>query len=125
MKNVSFDNPYLLILAIPLLLLIIITFVIAIRKENRSKSVVASFIIHIAIVVFVSLAAAGTMITTILTETTVYVVADVSYSSNRNLSMVDNYIAELRNDLPKNTKLGVVCFGENAEILYEAGSLRA
>ncbi|MBQ8546462.1 MAG: VWA domain-containing protein [Clostridia bacterium] len=121
MKNVSFDNPYLLLLAIPLLLLIIIPFAIAIRKENRSKSAVASFIIHIAIVVLVSLAAAGTMITTILTETTVYVVADVSYSSNRNLNAVDHYINELKSDLPKNTKLGVVCFGENAEVLYEPG----
>lgn len=121
MKNVSFDNPYLLLLAIPLLLLIIIPFVIAIRKENRSKSAVASFIIHIVIVVFVSLAAAGTMITTILTETTVYVVADVSYSSDRNLNAIDHYINELKSDLPRNTKLGVVCFGEDAQILYEPG----
>ena len=69
MKNVSFDNPYLLLLAIPILLLIIIPFIIAIRKENRSKSTVASFIIHLIIVCLVTLAAAGTMITTILTET--------------------------------------------------------
>ncbi len=121
MKNVSFDNPYLLLLAIPLLLLVLIPFVIAIRKENRSKSTVASLVIHITIVVLVTLAAAGTMITTILTETTVYVVADVSYSGERNLDLIDEYIDELEKELPKNTKLGVVCFGENAEILYRPG----
>lgn len=121
MKNVSFDNPYLLLLAIPLVLLIVIPFIIAIRKENRSKATVASFIIHITIVALVTLAAAGTMITTILTETTVYVVADVSYSGERNFDLVDDYINDIKDNLPKNTKLGVVCFGENAEILYRPG----
>ncbi len=121
MKNVSFDNPYLLLIAIPLLLLIIIPFIIAIRKENRSKATVASLIIHITIVGLVTLAAAGMMITTILTETTVYVVADVSYSGERNLDLVDEYIDDIRENLPKNTKLGVVCFGENAEVLYRPG----
>ena len=121
MKNVSFDNPYLLLLAIPLLLLVIVPFIIAIRKENRSKTTVASLVIHLVIVCLVTLAAAGTMITTILTETTVYVVADVSYSADRNLEEIDEYIDKLREDLPKKTKLGVVCFGETAEILYRPG----
>ena len=121
MKNVSFDNPYLLLLAIPLLLLVIVPFIIAIRKENRSKTTVASLVIHLVIVCLVTLAAAGTMITTILTETTVYVVADVSYSADRNLEEIDEYIDKLREDLPKKTELGVVCFGETAEILYRPG----
>ena len=121
MKNVSFDNPYLLLLAIPLLLLILIPFIIAIRKENRSKSTVASLVIHIAIVVLVTLAAAGMMVTTILTETTVYVVADVSDSGERNLDLIDEYINDMKENLPKNTKLGVVCFGENAEVLFRPG----
>ena len=42
MRSVNFDNPYLLLLAIPLLLLVVIPFIIAIRKENRQKSAVAS-----------------------------------------------------------------------------------
>lgn len=121
MKNVSFDNPYLLLLAIPLTLLILIPFIIAIRKENRSKATVASLVIHILIVVLVTLAAAGMMITAILTETTVYVVADVSYSGERNLDKIDEYINDMKETLPKNAKLGVVCFGENAEVLYRPG----
>ena len=121
MRSVNFDNPYLLLLAIPLLLLVIIPFVIAIRKENRQKSAVASLILHIVIVCLVTLAAAGTKITTVLTETTVYVVADVSYSSERELDRVDGYIKEMSENLPKNTKLGVVCFGGDSVLLYEAG----
>ncbi len=122
MRNVSFDNPYLLLLAIPLTLLVVIPFIIAIRKENRQKSTVASFIIHIAIVILVSLAAAGTLITEIKTETTVYVVADVSYSSDKNLDLIDEYIEDLRDNLPRNSKLGVICFGTGEpEVLYMAG----
>ena len=122
MRSVNFDNPYLLLLAIPLLLLVVIPFIIAIRKENRQKSAVASLIMHLVIVCLITLAAAGTKVTTVLTETTVYVVADVSYSSERELDRVDEYIKEMSENLPKNTKLGVVCFGKDSTILYEAGA---
>ncbi len=121
MRSVNFDNPWLLLLSIPLLLLIIIPFIIAIRKENRQKSAVISLILHICIVVLVTLAAAGAMITTVLTKTTVYVVADVSYSSNRELDLIDEYIEDLENNLPKNATLGVVCFGKDSAVLYKPG----
>ncbi len=113
MKSISFDNPWLLLVAIPLLLLIIIPFLMAIRKENKSKSTTASIILHILIVVCVVLAAAGTIATTVMTETHVYVVADVSYSSHENLDKVDQYISELKEKLPENSKVGVICFGKD------------
>ena len=56
MININFDNPYLLLLAIPLLAAVLVPYCIAIRKENRSKSVVASFILHLIMVVLVALA---------------------------------------------------------------------
>jgi hypothetical protein len=121
MRSVNFDNPWLLLLAIPLILLTVIPFIIAIRKENRQKSTIISLSIHLAIVLLVTLAAAGAMITTVLTETTVYVVADVSYSSERELDLIDEYIEDLEDNLPRNTKLGVVCFGKDSSILYEPG----
>lgn len=113
MRNISFDNPYLLLVAIPLLLMLIIPFAIAIRKENKSKGATASFILHIIIVLLVTLAAAGTIATTVMTETHVYVVADVSYSAHENLDKVDEYIADLQEKLPKNSKVGVVCFAKD------------
>ena len=122
MRNVSFDNPYLFLLAIPLVLLIVIPFIIAIRKENRQKSTVISLVIHFVIVTLVTFAAAGTLITEIKTETTVYVVADVSYSSDKNLDLIDDYIEDIKKDLPRNTKLGVICFGTNEpQVLYMPG----
>ena len=122
MRSVNFDNPWLLLLAVPLLLAVIIPFIIAIRKENRQKSTIISLSIHLIIVLLVTLAAAGAMITTILTETTVYVVADVSYSSERELDLIDEYIEDIEGSLPRNAKLGVVCFGKDSAILYEPGA---
>ena len=121
MKNISFDNPYLLLLFIPLLLLIVIPFAIAIRKENKSKSVIASLVIHIVIAACVSLAFAGLHTSTVMTETQVFVVADISYSSNKNLDVIDGYIKELEDKLPENSKMGVVCFGKDHAILTEMG----
>ena len=119
MKNISFDNPYLLLLIIPLLLCIIVPIVIAIRKENRSKSVFVSMALHILISACITLAVAGMICTTVMTETQVVVVADVSYSSNRNLDTVDAYISEIRDSLPKNSGMAVVVFGKDAKLLAD------
>ena len=89
MKNISFDNPYLLLVFIPLLLCILIPIIIAIRKENRHRSVFISTALHILIGVCATLALASMIYTTVMTETQVVVVADVSYSANRNLDTVD------------------------------------
>ena len=59
MKNISFDNPYLLLIAIPLLAILLIPYFISVNKDNRNKGWIASLVIHTAIVVCVSLAAAG------------------------------------------------------------------
>ena len=117
MKNISFDNPYLLLIAIPLLAILLIPYFISVNKDNRNKGWIASLVIHIAIVVCVSLAAAGLVHTTVMTRTKVYVVADVSYSSNRNLDKIDEYIAEIADNLPSNSRLGIVCFGKDYELI--------
>lgn len=121
MRNISFDNPYLLLLAIPLLALLIVPYAISIKKDNKSKSVIASLVIHIVIVALVVLAAAGTTVTTVMTQTNVFVVADVSYSANRNLDKIDGYIEELSENLPTNSQMGVVCFGKDSALLTEMG----
>ncbi len=119
MKNISFDNPYLLLVAIPLLLCIIIPIVIAIRRENRSRSVFVSLALHILIAACITLALGGMLYTTVMTETQVWVVADVSYSANRSLDEVDAYIREIQEALPDNSKLGVVVFGKDYKLLCD------
>ncbi len=121
MKNISFDNPYLLLIFIPLLLVVLIPYLIAIRKENKSKSTVTSLVLHILIATCFTLAISGFMYTTVMTETQVFVVADVSHSTNRNLEQVDNYISEIQKKLPNNSKMGVVCFGKDQKLLTGLG----
>ncbi len=121
MKNISFDNPYLLLLAIPLVLVLVIPYFISRSKDNRSPRWLASLIIHLTIAAAFALAAAGLVHTTVMTRTKVYILADVSYSSNRNLDKIDEYIAKINDNLPPNSRLGIVCFGNNTEIITSSG----
>ena len=124
MKNISFDNPWLLLIIIPLLLGIIIPFIISIKKDNKSKSVIASLIIHLIIAACVTLGVAGTIHTTVMTETNVYVVADISHSSAANLDLIDEYIDDIEKAMPRNSKLGVIAFGKDYQLLTEMGEKR-
>lgn len=121
MKNISFDNPYLLLLAIPLILAVVIPYIIIKNADNKSAGWAVSLGIHAVIIALVILAVAGLGTTTVLTKTTVYVLADVSYSSDRNLEEIDDYIAQIQENLPENSKLGVVCFGKNSVVLTRPG----
>ncbi len=57
----------------------------------------------------------------VVTETNVYVVADVSYTNHENLSKTDESIQKLERNLPKNSKMGIVCFGKDYEVLTDMG----
>lgn len=121
MRNISFDNPWLLLLAIPLLAAVIVPYCIAIRKDNKNGHTITSLILHILIIALVIPALAGMASVTVMTRTEVYVVADVSYSANRNLDLIDSYIAELQGKLPDNSTVGLVCFGKSPVLVREAG----
>ncbi len=121
MTNISFDNPYLLLIVLPLILLILVPFFIAVRKENKSKSTTASLVLHLVIAICITVALAGTVLTAVITKTEVYVVADLSYSSNRSLDRIDGYIEDVKDNLPINSKLGVVCFGKDVILHTELG----
>ena len=121
MKNISFDNPYLLLLAIPIALAVIIPYFIAKNKDNKTVTWLISLCAHLVIITVVILAAAGLSTTSVLTESTVYVVADVSYSSDRNLDEIDKYIAQIKESLPEKAKMGVVCFGKESIVLTPVG----
>ncbi len=121
MSSINFDNPYLLFLAIPIAALFVIPFAIAIRKDNINGHNIASGVIHIVMALIIAFVAAGTSIVTTVTETNVYVVADVSYSANRNLDTIDSYISGLSKSLPRNSRMGIVTFGKNYQLLTPLG----
>ncbi len=121
MKNISFDNPYWLFLALPLLLLVLLPYFFSKSKDNKSPRWLTSLVLHLAMVAAVSLAAAGLTHTTVMTRTKVYVLADVSYSSNRNLDKIDEHIEKIYEELPPNSMMGIVCFGRDFEVLTSSG----
>ena len=118
--SIFIDKPImLLIVALPLVVLFTITFALVTRKDNVNGHSIASYVMHIALALVIGLAAAHTSWVTTLTETHVFVVADVSYSANKNLSEIDDIIHN-RLILPRNTKVSVVCFGKDYELLCES-----
>ena len=121
MRNISFDNPYWLILAIPLVLAVVIPFIISANRDNRSRGWIASLVLHIVISFAVTLAAAGLTYTAIMTRTKVYVVADVSHSTEQKLDDIDAYIQQIADSMPSNSRLGIVCFGRDSVILTSSG----
>ena len=122
MKNISFDNPYWLLAAIPLAIVLLIPFFISINKDNRSRGWIASLVIHLLIVACVVLGAANPTQTTVMTRTKIYVVVDVSHSMSRNFDEIDAYIQEIAENAPQNSRLGIVCFGKDSVILTSSGT---
>lgn len=121
MSNINFDRPFLLLVLLLILAVVIISFIITIKKDNRTKNNTISFIIHIVMGILITLALAKTTYEKVVTETNVYVLADVSYSSNKNLYLIDEYIEKLETNVPRNTKIGVICFGKDYELLVDLG----
>ena len=122
MKNISFDNPYWLFVAIPILLALIIPFFISINRDNKSKGWIASLILHAIIVISTVLAAAGPVYTRVMTRTKIYVVVDVSYSMHESFDEIDAYIEKISETMPQNSRLGIVCFGRDSVILTSSGT---
>lgn len=121
MSNISFDNPLLLLLAIPLLAVAIVPFVLAVRKDNRNGHNVAALALHIVMCLCLTLAISGMKYESVVTETNVYVLADVSYSAEHNLDEVQGKLEQIAEKLPKNSKMGVICFGRNVEQISDMG----
>ncbi|MDE6597305.1 MAG: VWA domain-containing protein [Clostridia bacterium] len=65
--------------------------------------------------------AAGAYVQTVVTQTQVVVVADVSYSAEKNLDTVDGYVKDLKKRLPRNSKMGVLCFGKDYKLVTPIG----
>ncbi|MDE6690753.1 MAG: VWA domain-containing protein, partial [Clostridia bacterium] len=121
MSSINFDNAWLLLLALPLVVLFVIPYAIAVRRDNLNGHNIASGIIHIIMALLIAFAAAGTSIVTTVTETNVYVVADVSHSAEKNLGAIDGYISDISKSLPRNSKLGVITFGKYYQLLTPLG----
>lgn len=121
MSNISFDNPWLLFIGLPLLAAVIVPFAVTIRRDNANAHNIASFCLHVLICLCITLAISGMAFETVITETNVFVLADISYSANHNLDEVQENIEKISDKLPKNSKMGVICFGRNHQMIADLG----
>ena len=121
MSNINFTNPYLLFVGLGLIIVFVVSFFIFIKKQGFNFHSITSLVLHIVICALVGLALAQMTYSLVITETNVYVLADVSYSANANLDKIDGYINDLENNLPKNSKLGIVCYAKDYDLLVKAG----
>lgn len=121
MNNINFDNPWLLLLLIPLSAAAIVPFCIAVRKDNRNGHNITSLVLHLAIVLCFTLALSGMSYESVITETEVYVLADISYSAEHSLDDVQQKLEQVAKKLPDNSDMGVICFGRNTQQISDMG----
>ena len=108
MSNISFDNPWLLFIALPLIAAVLIPFFITVRRDNANFHNVAAVSLNIIVCLCLTLVISGMTFETVITETNVYVLADVSYSSEHSLDKVQENVEKISKKLPKNSKMGVI-----------------
>lgn len=121
MNNISFANPWLLFIALPLVAAVTVPFVITVKRDNANAHNITSLILHLVICACITLAFAGMTFERVVTETNVYVLADISYSADDNLNEVQANVQKIAQKLPKNSKMGVICFGRNYQLLSNLG----
>lgn len=121
MSSINFDNPLLLLLLVPILLIVIGSFIWSVNKENKSVNNTISFICHIVIGVLLVLTISKTTLEIVVTKIEIYVLADISYSSKDNLDLIDEYIQNIEENAPRNSKIGIVCFGKDYQLLVKPG----
>ena len=121
MNNVKFDNFELLYVFIPLVLIVLIPFFITLRKKSfKFKNLFSSFL-HLVICMLLSLSLSGIKTEEITTDSTTYIVADVSYTTKDVLEEMDAYINEFNEKKSVSTELGIVAFGKDSVELTKPG----
>ncbi len=71
---------------------------------------------HLLIAALATLAVAGMKNTTVMTKTEVYVLADVSHSTSEKTDLIDSYIKETKENLSKNSEMGVITFASEYKL---------
>ena len=123
MNNFKFNNPWLLFLIIPLVVLIVVGFFMMKKEKRYTKKNIISFSLHLVIAVLISVAFADPSYLTVDKETDVFILVDASASEKTSTDRIDKAIKEVRAaalETP-NTKVGVIPFAKEAKTLVELG----
>lgn len=121
MDNIKFSNPWLFLLLIPLFAVTIWGYFKISKQDRKRPKNIASFAIHIVICLLLTVAIADFNFLNATTNTELYVLADVSTSNVQEYDKIDENIKKLTQQVDEKTKIGVVCFAKNYELLTPLG----
>lgn len=124
MNSIRIQNPYLFFIAIPLLALVIVGFFLIPKyKRFRIKNII-SLGLHLVISVRLTLAFVDIQYAKSSTGTELIVLADCSKSEFLNSEHIDGLIKDVYKEAGSvaGTKIGVVAFAKNQEVVTKIGS---
>lgn len=121
MKDISFEKPYFLIIALVIFISIIVIFFFLSKSEKKRPRNIISLVIHLFICAFIGLSLSNVQILNSNNQTELYVLADISNSTKEDASTIDNYIYQINEQIDAKTKMGVICFGKNYEVITPLG----
>lgn len=123
MNNIEIKNPWLLLIAIPLIAIVIAGFFILPKMKRKKGKNIASLAIHIVMALTLALAFSDIQILKVGSDTEVYVVADCSASNKENITKIDELIDESIKKASEqpNTSVGVIAFGKEAKVITKPG----
>lgn len=121
MSNINFQNPLYLLALIPLFALFISLFFLINKNAKKRVRNIVSLVLHLIICTLFVFSGANLRVLNASTKTNVFILADVSYSNEENYNKIDDYIRQIQNQLDLGTKMGVICYGKNYELLTHLG----
>ena len=101
--------------------MVLVPFFITVKRDNANLHNITSVSLHIIICICITLAISGMSFESVITGTNVYVLADISYSAEHNIEDVQESVEKVAEKLPKNSKMGVICFGRNYQLISDMG----
>lgn len=115
--NISFSQPWLLLLIIPLIGLALRPFLSLPHKMRYMKKRIASLVIHIVMLVLLTLIVAGINVENqyVAIKSDVIILVDRSISSQASKSEMDNMIKSIIDESPEDYRVGLVEFGKNSQ----------
>lgn len=114
--EIAFENPWLLLLAIPAFAIILIPFLLLPKKRRKTVKKIVPVVLHMIIATLLILVLSGFTVVRNSDEQAVMILVDLSDSTENVQSDIVTHTDELLGLIDKNTPVGVIVFG--ADQLY-------
>lgn len=122
MNNIKINNPWLLVIIVPLIAAIIVGFFMLPKQKRKRPKNIISLSLHIVMAVLLGLAFADIQFLNSSTDTELYIVCDVSDSESNNVEKIDSVVSDIKDQVNGTAKIGVICFGKDQYTLVRPGS---